>query len=176
MPNPSPSNYPDIGTLGEDLVSQWLESCGWKILHRRWRCRWGEIDIIAEYLGTEGKEGKERATPRENDISASAGNRHLTLAFIEVKTRSAGSWDTGGRDAITTRKQEKLVRAAQMYLAKYPEKSDFNCRFDVAIAFAQKASEYNNTNKNFENIASVSTPHHFLMLQEYIPGAFDSFD
>lgn len=42
-----PSHYLDIGVLGEDLVAQWLQSTSWMILHRRWRCRWGEIDIIA---------------------------------------------------------------------------------------------------------------------------------
>jgi putative endonuclease len=166
MSNPSPSNYPDIGTLGEDLVAQWLESCGWKILHRRWRSRsdskgvsrWGEIDIIAEYT--------------------------QTLAFVEVKTRSAGSWDGGGRDAIMPRKQEKIYRTAQMYLAKFPEKADFNCRFDVAIAKAQKVSsqkilsqkipKYGDKNENSDSLAFLVTPSHYLTLQEYIPGAFDS--
>ncbi|NJL63843.1 MAG: YraN family protein [Methylacidiphilales bacterium] len=169
MSNPSPSNYPDIGTLGEDLVAQWLESCGWKILHRRWRSRsrsvsgglsdskgvsrWGEIDIIAEYT--------------------------QTLAFVEVKTRSVGSWDAGGRDAIMLRKQEKIYRTAQMYLAKFPEKADFNCRFDVAIAEARKVVSQNilkhsNINKKSDHLAFLSTPSHYLTLEEYIPGAFDS--
>jgi putative endonuclease len=148
-----PSNYPDIGTLGEDLVVQWLESCGWRILHRRWRSRWGEIDIIAEYT--------------------------QTLAFVEVKTRSAGSWDAGGRNAIMPSKQGKLYRTAQMYLAKFPEKADFNCRFDVAIAEAQKVSsqkisKYGNLSENSHILAFLSTPTHYLVLQEYIPGAFDS--
>ncbi|PAX60260.1 YraN family protein [Brunnivagina elsteri] len=158
-----PSNYPDIGTLGEDLVAQWLESCGWTILHRRWRSRWGEIDIIAEYT--------------------------QTLAFIEVKTRSTGSWDSGGRDAIKPSKQEKISRTAQMYLAKFPEKADFNCRFDVAIAEAQKVPspkilspkisspkllKSSHTNEKSHSLAFLSTPSHYLTLQEYIPGAFDS--
>jgi putative endonuclease len=158
-----PSNYPDIGTLGEDLVAQWLESCGWRILHRRWRSRWGEIDIIAEYT--------------------------QTLAFVEVKTRSTGSWDSGGRDAIMPSKQGKLYRTAQMYLAKFPEKADFNCRFDVAIAEAQKVAnpkilnsnisnpkifKYDNTIENSDSLAFLSTLSHYLTLQEYIPGAFDS--
>ncbi len=161
MSNPSPSNYPDIGTLGEDLVAQWLESCGWKILHRRWRSQsnskevsWrGEIDIIAEYT--------------------------QTLAFVEVKTRSAGSWDAGGREAVMPRKQEKLYRTAQMYLAKFPEKADFNCRFDVAIAESQKISsrkilKSSHTSEKSHSLAFLSTPNYYLTLQEYIPGAFDS--
>ena len=48
MANRSRFHYRDIGVLGEDLVAQWLQSQGWVILHRRWHCRWGEIDIIAQ--------------------------------------------------------------------------------------------------------------------------------
>ncbi|WP_338027208.1 YraN family protein [Trichormus azollae] len=47
MSKPPPSNYPDIGDIGEDLVAQWLQSKGSEILHRSFSCRWGEIDIVA---------------------------------------------------------------------------------------------------------------------------------
>jgi len=58
MANRHPSHYLDIGVLGEELVAQWLQSTGWVILHRRWRCRWGEIDIIAsQEQGTEEQRG-----------------------------------------------------------------------------------------------------------------------
>ncbi|MGL4622749.1 YraN family protein, partial [Chroococcidiopsis sp.] len=38
MANHPAFHYPDIGVLGEDLVARWLQSSGWEILHRRWRC------------------------------------------------------------------------------------------------------------------------------------------
>ncbi|MDY7015911.1 MAG: YraN family protein, partial [Cyanobacteriota bacterium] len=36
-----------IGELGEKVVALWLERRGWRILERRWRCRWGELDLVA---------------------------------------------------------------------------------------------------------------------------------
>ncbi len=146
MANHTSSHYPHIGTLGEDLVTQWLQSTGWIILHRRWHCRWGEIDIIAE----------------GEDDSLSA-----TLAFVEVKTRSPGNWDAGGRMAIALPKQAKLCRTAAMFLTKYPEKADYCCRFDVAIVCCQRKIIKTNS------IASLSASGFYLTLQEYIPAAFE---
>lgn len=79
MANRHPSHYLDIGVLGEELVAQWLQSTNWVILHRRWRCRWGEIDIIA-------RQPAQEHTPHSSPM----------LAFVEVKTRSRGNWDAGG--------------------------------------------------------------------------------
>ena len=158
MANPPSSHYPDIGTLGEDLVAQWLQSTGWIILHRRFSCRWGEIDIIAQFQD--------------------AKLDNLTLAFIEVKTRSSGNWDAGGRSAITVQKQAKLWRTAQMFLSEYPEKADYPCRFDVAIVYCQRISKKlrDSVIASEEVIANSSDGVHKLTLQEYIPAAFDVND
>ncbi len=179
MTNHSPSHYPDIGALGEDLVAKWLAECGWNILHRRWRCRLGEIDIIAEYKGKEeGVRGKGVREDGEDGGEMiylySPSSPSNTLAFIEVKTRSAGNWDAGGRDAITFRKQQKLWRTAQLFLVKYPQKADFNCRFDVALVFSKAISKNLDTSKNSQSLASTTVSGYYLALQEYIAGAFDS--
>lgn len=166
MTNPPPSHYPDIGQLGEDLVANWLESTGWVILQRRFCCRWGEIDIIAEYDGVSGQ---------ENNFHCSTVPS--TLAFVEVKTRSSGNWDAGGRRAITPQKQAKISSTAQMFLADYPQKADYPCRFDVAIVYCQKLSK-NLTRGKFtqEALASSLVAGYQLQLQEYIAAAFDSID
>jgi putative endonuclease len=149
-----------IGLLGEDLVTQWLESTGWVILHRRFSCRWGEIDIIAQYEG--------RATPNNN-------TQHSTLAFVEVKTRSSGNWDAGGRSAITPQKQAKICSTAAMFLTQYPEKADYPCRFDVAIVHCQRISnQQSGATVSPETLASLLTDGYQLKLQDYILAAFDS--
>ena len=71
MTNRPASYYPDIGVLGEELVAQWLQSTGWTILQRRWRCRWGEIDIIARLQ-------------QKANISRLSQHSTPQLAFVEV--------------------------------------------------------------------------------------------
>jgi putative endonuclease len=174
MANHPPSHYPDIGQLGEDLVAQWLESTGWLILHRRFSCRWGEIDIIAEYLGKEAGEQKSRGAEGQwNNILLKT--QHSTLAFVEVKTRSPGNWDAGGRCAITPQKQAKLWRTAEIYLTKYQEKVDYSCRFDVAIVCCQQISQLKAELISAQDaLFSLSLAGYQFYLQEYIPAAFDS--
>ncbi|MBE9006338.1 YraN family protein [Fortiea sp. LEGE XX443] len=172
----------NIGQLGEDLVTQWLQSTGWLILHQRFSCRWGEIDIIAEYPGEEAEEQGGRGARGQGSIKNSTWVQHPTnstqnsaLAFVEVKTRSLGNWDAGGRSAITPQKQTKLWRTAEMFLTKYPEKADYPCRFDVAIVCCQRISKLpTNFTSNQDALFSSSVAGYKFYLQEYIPAAFDS--
>ncbi|MEH2181473.1 YraN family protein [Nostoc sp.] len=173
MANLPPSHYPDIGHLGEDLVAQWLQSTGWVILYRRFSSRWGEIDIIAEYSGGGGEQRSRGAEGRIPNSGLST--QDSLLAFVEVKTRSSGSWDTGGRSAITPQKQTKIWRTAGIFLAQYPEKADYSCRFDVAIVYCQRISKnLTGITANQEALATSSVPGYKFKLQEYIPAAFDS--
>jgi putative endonuclease len=145
MANLSPFNYAYIGNIGEDLVAKWLQSTGWEILQRRFCCRWGEIDIIAQSQDT-------------------------TVAFVEVKTRSAGNWDEGGKNAITPQKQAKIWRTAEIFLSEYPEKADYPCRFDVALVHYQLA------NRNIiaeDSLECLSISGYEFKLQQYIEAAFD---
>lgn len=100
----------ELGIAAEALVADWLIAQGWAIEFRRWRCRWGELDLVACQM---------------QPIS--------TIAFVEVKARSRGNWDADGLLAITPQKQAKLIQAAQLFLADHPQWSDCACRFDVAL-------------------------------------------
>ena len=145
MANPSPFNYADIGNIGEDLVAKWLQSTGWEVLQRRFWCRWGEIDIIAQYQDT-------------------------MLAFVEVKTRSSGNWDEGGKNAITPQKQAKIWRTAEIFLAEYPQKADYACRFDVALVHYQLQSKKIISEEFLERLSIAG--YEFKLLQ-YIEAAFE---
>jgi putative endonuclease len=102
------SDSKQLGELGEALVADWLQQQGWRIVARRWHCRWGELDLVALHP-------------------------EPWLAFVEVKTRRQGSLDDMGRLAVTAQKQKKLWRSAELFLAQHPQHYDLPCRFDVAL-------------------------------------------
>ena len=155
---PSSSQSPDIGALGEELAATWLTQRGWRILQRRWRCRWGELDLIAY---------------RQNSIADQATDE-ASLIFVEVKTRSRGNWDADGLLSVTAQKQAKLWQAARLFLAKYPELADLPCRFDVALVSRQRLPEKDRHQQSLDRLTCPipGTAQH-LILQDYIPSAFE---
>ena len=95
-------NNKAVGGLGEDFAVYYLESCGYRIIERNFRCRLGEIDLIAQ-------DGK-------------------TLVFVEVKTRRSRRYGSP-HEAVTTAKQAKLRTVASFYLQR--QRTSTPCRFDV---------------------------------------------
>lgn len=188
MANRSQSHYPDIGVLGEDIVAQWLQSTGWKILHRRWRCRWGELDLVAR-LDSHYETAGETQGVRLLRINPKSKIELPLIAFVEVKTRSKGSWDAGGLLAITPQKQAKLWQAAQCFLTTYPDFADYPCRFDVALVSCQKLVNRQQSQSPKTALTKAeatdlsSLPIQLgqaikfagcqLVLQQYLPSAFD---
>ncbi len=79
-----------LGRKGEDLAACYLHQQGYRLLVRNYRQRYGEIDIIA-------KDG-------------------ACIAFVEVKTRQAGS-PFLPTEAVSRKKQRQIARVAQAYLA-----------------------------------------------------------
>jgi putative endonuclease len=82
------------GSLGEEAAREHLEAQGYRILTRNYRCRDGEIDLVADDYGV--------------------------LVFVEVKTRSSSAYGPP-RDAVTPAKRRKLARAASHYMLAHTE-------------------------------------------------------
>jgi putative endonuclease len=137
----NPQSSPDLGKLGENLVAEWLRSQGCTILEQRWTCKTGELDLVAQCSDS-------------------------ILAFVEVKTRSPGNWDHDGLLAITSTKQKKLWKTAQLYLLKHPELAEQCCRFDVAIVRCHPKAQ--RVPSGFTRMLSG----YQLTLQDYIQNAF----
>lgn len=96
-------NIGEVGLQGEKRVAQFLRNRGFSVIKRNFQCRYGEIDIIAE-------------------------NNEYIL-FVEVKTRKQNAI-ISGIDAVDSRKQSRIMLAAQDYITKtLCEKQP---RFDVA--------------------------------------------
>lgn len=96
-----------LGKWGERLVAEELRRRGWSIAATNYRCRQGEIDIIAV-------------------------NR-CYIAFVEVKLRRTDRFGQP-REFVTGEKQRKLRTAAELYLAEHP--TELQPRFDVAEVHA----------------------------------------
>ena len=143
-------NTTKLGKTGEQLVAQWLERQGWNILHSRWHCPWGEIDLIAQ----------------KKTVN--------TLIFVEVKTRSQGNWDADGLLAISLQKQEKICCSAEYFLSKYPELADLFCRFDVALVnYSRVKKSQNNQSINSSQIGNFLFWREYqFTLKKYIESAF----
>ena len=97
------------GDWGEALVAAYLRERGYHIDVSKYRCRFGEIDLIAH----------------DGD----------TLCFVEVKLRVGTEYGLP-REFVTKAKQRKLRTTASYYLASHDP--DAVCRFDVAEVYTDK--------------------------------------
>ena len=81
-----------LGRWGEQLAAQRLGAQGYVMLDRNWRCRRGEIDLVA----------------KEGDV----------LVFVEVKTRRGRDYGTP-EEALTKYKAKRLLELGQHYLLEH---------------------------------------------------------
>lgn len=121
--NLSKENRRRIGAQKERFVCDWLSERGYVIVERNFRCRMGEIDIVA----------------REGGF----------LVFVEVKYRSSGISGMP-EEAVDLKKQRAISQAALYYLHRYKYPETTPVRFDVAavlgagdeVALYQNAFEF----------------------------------
>jgi putative endonuclease len=92
--NPRPMNKKQTGQQGEDLAASHITGLGYRIMHRNWRYKYAEVDIIASKDGT--------------------------LHFMEVKTRS--SYGFGAPEIKVDKKKLGMLKtAAEGYLFYHPQ-------------------------------------------------------
>ncbi len=101
------------GDQGEALAACFLEEHGYTVLERQWRCRFGELDLVA-------RKGE-------------------TVCFVEVKRRGPRSIGLP-REFVDRRKQERLRKAAAAYLSGYDP--DAFARFDVAEIYEETGGKF----------------------------------
>jgi putative endonuclease len=79
-----------LGRAGEDLAAAWYEACGYEVVARNWRCRAGELDIVAR--------------------------RDRLHVFCEVKSRSSAAFGVPA-EAVGRAKRARLRRLAALWFA-----------------------------------------------------------
>ncbi|SCZ04642.1 putative endonuclease [Paenibacillus polysaccharolyticus] len=92
------------GKIGEEEACRWLVNQGYSILQRNWRCRSGEVDIIAV--------------------------REDLLIFVEVRSRSSNSGFGTPQESVDQRKMQQVRSTAGVYIQMSGEHTR-QIRFDV---------------------------------------------
>ena len=87
-----PSARSKLGDWGEAAAGNFLQGQGFTILDRKYRCRWGEIDLVA-------RDGEE-------------------MVFVEVRTRRNAAYGTPA-ESVTAAKARRLLATCQDYLQKH---------------------------------------------------------
>lgn len=103
------------GRWGEDQAAEYLRRKGFRVTDFNWKCRFGEIDLIAE-------DG-------------------VYLCFVEVKLRKTAAYGSAAA-FVDWRKQQRLRTAAELYLAGRP--TGLQPRFDVIEIYAPQGTDTEN--------------------------------
>lgn len=97
----------EIGAAGENLAARMLKECGYQIIDRNWRCRFGEIDIICR------------------------DPRSARLVFAEVKTRTTQQYG-GAKRGIGREKYGRLRQLVSLWLSRHPDlRKGYGARIDL---------------------------------------------
>ncbi len=101
-----------LGQFGEEQAARYLRRRFYTILARNYRCRFGEIDLIAKRGGV--------------------------LAFVEVKLRRDDAHGEA-REFVTARKQQRVLAAAELWLSQ--NETALQPRFDVIEVYAPRGAD-----------------------------------
>ena len=95
-----------FGKMGEKLAALYLRCLGYRILHRNWRCKLGEIDLIA--------------------------TKQNTLVFFEVKARKS---KVSAQNCLRAHQQFRIENAARFFLQRQTRYETFEKRFDLVCVY-----------------------------------------
>lgn len=101
-----------LGYQGEDYAADYLVGLGYTIVARNWRCKTGEIDLIAV---------------DKNE-----------LVIVEVRTRRGAEAVTQAAESITPQKQARLYRLAEACTAENKVENINSVRIDVVAVGIEK--------------------------------------
>jgi putative endonuclease len=93
-----------VGAEAEQRAVRFLEGQGYRVIHRNYACRMGEVDLICE-------DGE-------------------TLAFVEVRYRKASRYGYP-EETITREKKRRIANTARYFLLERKLPAERECRFDV---------------------------------------------
>lgn len=103
-----------LGSDGEQLADRFLQRQGLIPITRNFRCRLGEIDLIA----------------RDGEV----------IVFVEVRYRASNRFSRAGL-TVDIHKQRKLIRTAAMFTARHSQYANSIMRFDVVAIDADEHGE-----------------------------------
>ena len=101
-----PTAQQQTGQRAEELAAEFLRAAGCEILHRNYRRRLGELDIVARADGE--------------------------LVIAEVRMRTSNTWG-GAAASVERRKQQRITRAANQLLQQHADLAAMPVRFDVLV-------------------------------------------
>ena len=102
----------NLGRWGEEQAARYLRRRAYRILEMNYKCRGGEIDIVASRGGY--------------------------IIFVEVKLRKNADF-ASGREFVNYSKQQRIIMTAQHYLQEY--ETELQPRFDVIEIYAPNGAE-----------------------------------
>ncbi len=107
----------ELGAIGEQIAASYLSNVlGWHVIVRNWRCRSGEIDIVAHH--------------------------HGFLVLIEVRSRHDGGQFGTAVESVDKQKLRQMKRVGNAYIAlEAASTGGLNVRFDlIAIQFLREVA------------------------------------
>lgn len=110
-------NRREVGTAYEELAAEYLTAQGYEVLERNFRCRQGEIDIVAK--------------------------DHSYICFVEVKYR-INEMHGAAVEAVDKKKQRIITKVAWYYLMTHGGNEWTPCRFDVLAIEGEEITLYRN--------------------------------